>query len=64
MLSGSLSAARRVLRLSADGAEGLRMWRVAASILNKQSRTADNGWSSSLMVGRWSNTSSPYKETF
>jgi len=26
------------------------IWRVAANILNKQSRTADNGWSSSLGV--------------
>ena len=30
------------------------MWRVAANILNKQSRTADKGWSSSLGVGRCS----------
>ena len=28
------------------------MWRVAAYILNKQSRTAEKGWSSSLGVGR------------
>ena len=28
------------------------MWRVEANILNKQSRTADKGWSSSLGVGR------------
>jgi len=28
------------------------IWRVAASILNKQLRTADKGWSSSLGVGR------------
>ena len=27
------------------------IWRVAANILNKQSRTADKGWSSSLGVG-------------
>jgi hypothetical protein len=27
-------------------------WRVAANILNKQSRTADKGWPSSLGVGR------------
>ena len=27
-------------------------WRVAANILNKQSRTADKGWSSSLGVGQ------------
>jgi hypothetical protein len=28
--------------------EGLQIWRVAANILNKQSRTIDKGWSSSL----------------
>ena len=27
------------------------IWRVAANILNKQSRTADKGWQSSLGVG-------------
>jgi hypothetical protein len=27
----------------ADGGDGLQIWRVAASILNKQSRTADRG---------------------
>ncbi|KAJ4443717.1 hypothetical protein ANN_05392 [Periplaneta americana] len=31
-------------------------WRVAANILNKQSRTADKGWSSSLGVGRRAKT--------
>jgi hypothetical protein len=40
----------------ADGGNGLQIWRVAANILNKQSRTADNGWSSSLGVGRGANT--------
>jgi hypothetical protein len=44
---------------------GLRMeerppiWRLAANILNKQSRTADTGWSSSLGFGRGANNSSP-----
>jgi hypothetical protein len=33
--------------------------RVAANILNKQSRTADKGWPSSLGVGRGANNSSP-----
>ena len=28
------------------------IWRIAVNILNKQLRTADNGWSSSLGVGR------------
>jgi hypothetical protein len=35
----------------ADRGDGLQIWRVAANILNKQSRTADSGWSSSLGVG-------------
>jgi hypothetical protein len=36
----------------ADGEDALQFWGVAANILNKQSRTADKGWSSSLGVGR------------
>jgi hypothetical protein len=36
----------------ADGGDGLQIWRVAANILNKQSRTADWGRSSSMGVGR------------
>jgi hypothetical protein len=28
----------------ADGGDGLQIWRVAAIILNKQSRTADIEW--------------------
>jgi hypothetical protein len=36
-----------VRRQVADGGDGLQIWRVAANILNKQSRTADRGWSSS-----------------
>jgi hypothetical protein len=43
----------------ADGGNGLQIWRVAANILNKQSRTADKGWSSSFWVGREANNSSP-----
>jgi hypothetical protein len=39
----------------ADGGDGLQICRVAADILNKQSRTADRGWYSSLEVGRGSN---------
>jgi hypothetical protein len=31
------------------------------NILNKQSRTADKGWSSSLGVGRGANNPSPQK---
>jgi hypothetical protein len=43
----------------ADGADALQLWREAANILNKQSRTADQGWSSSLGVGHWANKYSP-----
>jgi hypothetical protein len=42
-----------------DGGDGLQIWRVPANILNKQSRTADKGWSSSLGVGCGANNSSP-----
>jgi hypothetical protein len=47
----------------ADGGEGLQIWRGAANILNKQTWTADKGWSSDLGVGRGANNSSPYKRT-
>jgi hypothetical protein len=43
----------------ADRGDGLQIWRVAANILNKQLRTADSGWSSSLGVGRGANNPSP-----
>jgi hypothetical protein len=36
----------------ADGGDGRQILRVAANLLNKQSRTADKGCSSSLGVGR------------
>jgi hypothetical protein len=39
----------------ADGGDGRQIWRVAANILNKQSRTADREWSSSLWVRRGAN---------
>jgi len=41
----------------ADGEYGLQICRVTANILNKQSRTADKGYSS-LSVGRGANNSS------
>jgi hypothetical protein len=47
-------------QVAGDG-DGLQIWRVAANILNKQSRTADKGLSTSLEVGRGANNSSPYK---
>jgi hypothetical protein len=43
----------------ADAGDGLQMWNVAANVLNKQSRTADKEWYSSLGVGRGANNSSP-----
>jgi hypothetical protein len=43
----------------ADGGDGVQIWWVAANILNKQSRTADKMWSSSLRVGRGANNFSP-----
>jgi hypothetical protein len=42
-----------------DGGDGLQIRRIAVNILNKQSRTADKGRSSSLGVGRAANNSSP-----
>jgi hypothetical protein len=45
----------------ADGGDRdrLQVWRVAANILNKQSRTADKRWSSGFEC--WTNNSSPQK---
>jgi hypothetical protein len=43
----------------ADRGDGLQISRVAANILNKQSRTVDNGRSLSLGVGREPNNSAP-----
>ena len=57
-LSGSVTMAWHVLRLRM--VEWPLIWRVAANILNKQSRTADKGWSSSLGVGRGADAS-PWK---
>jgi hypothetical protein len=45
----------------ADRGDGLQMWRVAANILNNQSRTADSWWSSSLGLGGWLTT--PHHKT-
>jgi exonuclease III len=39
----------------ADKGESLQIWRVDANISNKQSRTADRGWSSSLRVEQGAN---------
>jgi hypothetical protein len=43
----------------ADGGDALQVWRVAANILNKQSRWANKGWSSSFGVERGANNFSP-----
>jgi hypothetical protein len=43
----------------ADKGDGLQIWRVAANILNKQSWSADSGWSSSMGVGRGANSLPP-----
>jgi hypothetical protein len=40
---------------------GLQIWRVAANMLNMQSRVADKRWSSSLRGVRVDNNSSPLK---
>ena len=37
--------------------------RIAANIFNKQSRTAERGWSSNLRVGRGADKSSPQKRS-
>jgi hypothetical protein len=43
----------------ADGGDALYLCRAAANILNKRSRTAENGLTSSWGVGRGANKSSP-----
>ena len=52
-----VTMAWRVLRLRMD--EQPPIWRGAVNKLNKQPRTADEGWSSSLGVGRGANNPSP-----
>jgi hypothetical protein len=39
-------------RQAADAEDGFQILKVTVNILNKQSRTADKGWSSSLKFGR------------
>jgi hypothetical protein len=41
------------------GGDALQVWRAAANILNKKSRTADKGWSLSLVIRHRANNSSP-----
>jgi len=45
--------------LVADREDGLQIWKVAANALNKESRIAEKGWSSSFGFGRGANNSSP-----
>jgi hypothetical protein len=52
-----VTTAWRVLRLRKE--ERPPIWRVALNKLNKQPRTADEGWSSSFGVGRGANNPSP-----
>jgi hypothetical protein len=40
----------------ADREDGLQIWREAANMLNKQTRIADSGWSSSLGVRQGANS--------
>jgi hypothetical protein len=56
---GPVTTAWRVLRLRVE--ERPAIWRVAANILNMQTRTADKGWSSSFGFGRDADNSSPKK---
>jgi len=44
---------------AADGADDFQILNVVVTLLNKQSRTADKGWSSSLCFGPGANVSSP-----
>jgi len=46
-----------ILRLGIE--ERSPIWRVAVNILNKQSRTSNKVWSSSLGVGQGAKNSSP-----
>jgi hypothetical protein len=54
-----VTTAWRVLRLQME--ERPPIWRVAANKLNKQSRTADKGWPSSLGVGPGANNGSSWE---
>jgi hypothetical protein len=51
MLGGSTCHHSKARPRVADGRHGLQFWKLAANILNKQSRTNDKGYSSSLGLG-------------
>jgi hypothetical protein len=49
-------------RQVADGGEGLQIWRLAANILNKQSRTTDKGprkWMEGQVAGSYEHGNEP-----
>jgi hypothetical protein len=50
VISGSLSP-RHGAFSGCGRSNGFQIWKVAANILNKHSRTADKGWSFSLELG-------------
>jgi hypothetical protein len=58
MLDGSLSP-QHGASTGCGWRNGLQLWRLAADILNKQPRTDNKGWSSSMEVGRGVNNPSP-----
>ena len=57
VLSASLSSRYRLPSVY-DGGDGHQICMVVANILNKQQRTSDKGWFSSLSVGRVVNSTS------
>jgi hypothetical protein len=59
MLGGSLCDHSMAGPRVADGRDGLHLWRLAATILEKQPRTNDKGLPSSWGVGRGANNPSP-----
>jgi len=44
---------------AAHRTDGVHIWSAVAKMVNKQPRTANKGWPSSLVVGRGSNNYSP-----
>jgi hypothetical protein len=60
MLGGSLSP-QYGASSGCGWRNGLQLWRLAANIANKQSKTNDKKWSSSLGGGRGANDLIPYK---
>jgi hypothetical protein len=63
MLGGSLPP-QHGTSSGCEWRNGLQLWKVAANILNKQPRTDNKGWSSSLGVGCGANNTSLFKIKF